>query len=344
MSTIRFKDFFGSRNYFLFAGLLAIPVWIAVNAYIVTLNIADPEAVAGSLTAGFFLAIFSGRFFAGAWADRSSKYPNTVIGTIAVVTILLLSWICFHAAFPFGRRTGLNLATFLLPFLIAGFGAGLVVKMIRINTQQQLNEARTAAAQSKGELQLLQSQLSPHFLFNTLNNLYGLSITQHEKIPPLLLRLSDLLRYSVYEAGETYVPLKMEMEYISNYIEFEKIRMGHRLSLETDLAANISPEIKIAPMLLIVFVENAFKFAGNTSASQSFIDIKMAIENDVIVFKVTNSYSNEKDQRKLPGKNSGMGLANVHKRLELLYPFEHILNIHQEPDQYTIMLQLKARR
>jgi hypothetical protein len=344
MSTIRFKDFFGSRNYFFFAGLLAIPVWVAVNAYVESLNIADSEAVAGSMTAGFFLCVFAGRFLVGTLAGRSQKFPTNFIGTIAVLTTLLLSWLCFHAAFPFGRRTGLNLATFLLPLLISGFGVGSVAKMIRANTQQQLNEARNAAAQSKGELQLLQSQLSPHFLFNTLNNLYGLSITQHEKIPPLLIRLSELLRYSVYEAGETYVPLKMEMEYISNYIEFEKIRMGHRLTLETDFATNIGSDIKIAPMLLIVFVENAFKFAGNTSATRSFIDIKMAVENDVIIFKASNSYSNEKDQRKLPGKNSGMGLVNVNKRLELLYPFEHVLNINQEPEQYTIMLQLKARR
>ncbi len=344
MSTIRFKDFFGSRNYFLFAGLLALPVWIALNSYVETLNIADPEAVAGSMDAGFFLAIFAGRFLVGTRTDRSKKYPTNLIGIIAIITVALLSWICFSAVFPSGRQAGFNLARFLLPLLLSGFGIGLVVKMIRVNSQQQLDEARTAAAQSKGELQLLQSQLSPHFLFNTLNNLYGLSITQHEKIPPLLLRLSDLLRYSVYEAGETYVPLKMEMEYISNYIEFEKIRMGNRLVLETDIAANISTEIKIAPMLLIVFVENAFKFAGNTSASNSFIDIRMAIENDVIVFKVVNSYSREKDHRKLPGKNSGMGLANVYKRLELLYPFEHILNINPEPEQYTIMLQLKVRR
>ncbi|MCG2616393.1 histidine kinase [Terrimonas sp. NA20] len=344
MSTIRFKDFFGSRNYFFFAGLLAIPVWIAVNAYVETLNVPDSEAVAGSMTAGFFLSVFSGRFIIGSWTDRTGRFSNNFIGTIAVITVLLVSWLCFHAAFPFGRRTGLNLATFLLPLLMSGFGIGAVAKMIRANTQRQLSEARNAAAQSKGELQLLQSQLSPHFLFNTLNNLYGLSITQHEKIPPLLLRLSDLLRYSVYEAGETYVPLKMEMEYISNYIEFEKIRMGQRLVLETDLATSISADIKIAPMLLIVFVENAFKFAGNTSARQCFIDIKMAIENDVIIFKASNSYSSEQDQRKLPGKNSGMGLTNVYKRLELLYPFEHILNINQEPEQYTIMLQLKARR
>jgi LytS/YehU family sensor histidine kinase len=219
-----------------------------------------------------------------------------------------------------------------------------MVKLTRSITQKQLEEARKAAAQSKGELQLLQSQLSPHFLFNTLNNLYGLSITQHEKIPSLLLRLSELLRYSVYEAGEAYVPLKMELDYINNYIEFEKIRMGDRLVLTTEIQSLSTNDILIPPMLLIVFVENAFKHAGNTSAKKLFIDIKLAVEGKIIAFRVTNSYSREQATRKLPGKNSGMGLANVYKRLELLYPAEHILERHEENDIYTVTLQITTRK
>jgi hypothetical protein len=344
MSGIRFRDFFGSRNYFLFACGLGIPVWIAVNSYINTLAISEPESVSTGITICFFIAVFSGRYVAAGWSLRLKKQPQSLMIGLSLLTIGLLSWLFVHAEFPIKHRTSLNLFFFLLPILIIGFNAGLLLKLFRFNTQRQLDEARKAAAQSKGELQLLQSQLSPHFLFNTLNNLYGLSITQHEKIPPLLLRLSDLLRYSVYEAGETFVPLKMEMDYINNYIEFEKIRMGNRLVLTTDIQAEMKQEILIAPMLLIVFVENAFKYAGNTSSSQSFIDIKLAVEGNLIAFRVSNSYSREKDLRKLPGKNSGMGLVNVYKRLELLYPSEHIVDIHQDEDRYTATLQLKIRK
>ncbi|PZR27571.1 MAG: hypothetical protein DI535_10120 [Citrobacter freundii] len=344
MSVIRFKDFFGSRTYFLFSGVLAIPVWIATLSYINSLDVADPETVATSITACFFLAVFTGRYVAGLRAAKLKKPPYFFMTALSLLTIGLLSWLFIHAEFPIKHRASLNMLLFLLPFFIIGFCSGVIIKLFRFNTQRQLAEAQKVAAQSKGELQLLQSQLSPHFLFNTLNNLYGLSITQHEKIPPLLLRLSELLRYSVYEAGETYVPLKMEMDYINNYIEFEKIRMGSRLQLTTDIQEVTNQELLIAPMLLIVFVENAFKFAGNTSSTQSFIEIRMAIEGKLLLFRVSNSYSQEKDLRKLPGKNSGMGLANVYKRLELLYPAEHILDIDQQPDRYTITLQLKLRK
>lgn len=344
MSAIRFKDFFGNRAYFLFSFVLAIPVWIATQSYITTLDIPEPETVGTSITACFFLAVFSGRYVAAIRSAKLTKTPYFAMTALSLLTIGLLSWLFIHAEFPLKHRTSLNLLFFLLPFVIIGFCCGVIIKLFRFNTQRQLAEAQKAAAQSKGELQLLQSQLSPHFLFNTLNNLYGLSITQHEKIPPLLLRLSELLRYTVYEAGETYVPLKMEMDYINNYIEFEKIRMGNRLVLTTDIQPVTDQEILIAPMLLIVFIENAFKYAGNTSSSESFIDIKMAVEGNLLAFRVSNSYSQEEDLRKLPGKNSGMGLANVYKRLELLYPSAHILDIDQQVNKYTITLQLKIRK
>jgi|SRR6218665_175 len=344
MSAIRFKDFFGNRTYFLFSFVLAIPVWIATQSYITTLAVAEPETVGTSVTTCFFLAVFTGRYIAGLGAARLKKPPYLLMTSLSLLTIGLLSWLFIHAEFPIRDRTSLNLFLFLLPFIIIGFCCGVIIKLFRFNTQRQLDEARKAAAQSKGELQLLQSQLSPHFLFNTLNNLYGLSLTQHEKIPPLLLRLSELLRYSVYEAGGTYVPLKMEMDYINNYIEFEKIRMGNRLKLTTDMQPVTNQEMLIAPMLLIVFVENAFKYAGNTSSTESFIDIRMATEGNLMAFRVSNSFSEEKDLRKLPGKNSGMGLANVYKRLELLYPSEHILDIDPQAGRYTVTLQLKIRK
>lgn len=344
MSAIRFKDFFGSRYYFLFAGALGIPMWIATEAYISTLAVSEQETVATSITICFFLCVFTGRYIAGFWATRMKKQPYFLMVSLSLLTIGLLSWIFIHASFPIKHRTSINVFLFILPLFVTGITTGIIIKLFRSHTQRQLDEARKAAAQSKGELQLLQSQLSPHFLFNTLNNLYGLSITQHEKIPPLLLRLSELLRYSVYEAGETYLPLRMEVDYINNYIEFEKIRMGGRLKLTTEMQPVINQQILIAPMLLIVFVENAFKYAGNTSSADSFIDIKLAVEGNLIAFRVSNSCSREKDLRKLPGKNSGMGLANVYKRLELLYPSEHILDIDQQPEKYTVTLQLKIRK
>jgi len=209
--------------------------------------------------------------------------------------------------------------------------------MVRAITQKQLDAARAAEAHSKSELHLLQSQISPHFLFNTLNNMYGLSINQHEKVPALLLKLSELLRYSVYDATEMFVPLKDELTYICNYIEFEKIRIGSRLMLTTAFEENIGADCKIAPMLLIVFIENAFKH-GVIIDSTSFIDISIAVEDKNLLFTCSNK--NHSLVRKMPDEKSGIGLENVKRRLDLLYPGKHTLEIKSDEDKFRIILKI----
>ncbi|WP_315822349.1 histidine kinase [Paraflavitalea speifideaquila] len=134
-----------------------------------------------------------------------------------------------------------------LPLLVLSVTTGIMIKTVRTTIKSQLQDARADAAQSQSELKLLQSQLSPHFLFNTLNNIYGISLSRHENVPPLLLKLSDLLRYSVYDAREQFVPLQSEMAYIHNYIDFEKIRIGEKLKLTTEFDYHIDPKIQIAP-------------------------------------------------------------------------------------------------
>ncbi|MBZ0097726.1 MAG: histidine kinase, partial [Taibaiella sp.] len=213
------------------------------------------------------------------------------------------------------------------------------IKTVRSLAEQELLEAKNSAAHSESELRLLQSQLSPHFLFNTLNNLYGLSLTQHEKIPPLLLKLSDLLRYSVYDTNEAFVSLKDELGYINNYIEFEKIRLGERLVLKMDIDMPAGDNTKIAPMLLIVFIENAFKHSKNTYDKKVFVDISLKTWNDLVLFAVKNSYGKEE---KTFNKNSGFGLDNVRKRLELIYPGTHKLDIKDTSGSYSVMLHLKT--
>jgi LytS/YehU family sensor histidine kinase len=227
--------------------------------------------------------------------------------------------------------------------MLISLSLGALIKIVHAISENQLKEAKTMAAHSKSELHLLQSQLSPHFLFNTLNNMYGLSITDHEKIPALLLKLSELLRYSVYDATEIYVPLKDEVAYINNYIEFEKIRIGNRLVLTTEIEEVIVPEIKIAPMLLIVFIENAFKHSKNTIDEKIYIDIKLKTWGNSILFSVKNSYGSEESEKSTINKSSGFGLDNVSKRLNLLYTGEHELNIKKDNSFYNVILQLKMK-
>jgi LytS/YehU family sensor histidine kinase len=240
-------------------------------------------------------------------------------------------------------RTFLRILFIGFPFTVMSLTLGVIIKLVRTSIQNQLVEAKAVAEQSQSELHFLQSQLSPHFLFNTLNNMYGLSLTQHEKIPGLLLKLSDLLRYSVYDAKELYVPLKNEVAYIKDYIDFEKIRIGDKLELNISLEEPINPSVKIAPLLLIVFIENAFKHSKNTTEQKIYISITLKTWANSILFSVTNSSDGNANKNTLLKDNSGFGLENVMKRLELLYKDKHDLKIEDENGHYTVMLQLKSK-
>lgn len=336
-------DFFGKRIYILLAGIAGIPIFLGTQSFVQSIGVHEDEAVAFAVTICIIAGVFSGRYIAQIWTSKAKSIPVSLLIFLSILILACISWIFFHADFPLQGRDAINLILFWIPVAIMSLALGILVKLTRAITQKELLDAKTSAAHSQSELHLLQSQLSPHFLFNTLNNLYGLSITQHEKIPPLLLKLSELLRYSVYESNELFVPLKDEIAYIDNYIEFEKIRIGDRLMLKTDIEQIADPNIRIAPMLLIVFIENAFKHAKNTAEQQIFIDISIKLWGNAILFSVKNSHTSSNKEATTFDKNSGFGLANVSKRLKLLYPNDHILEIQNENETYQVMLQLKMK-
>jgi len=337
------NSFFGSGLYFMLACLAGIPVFIAVELYVKSIEIHEDEAVSFATTVLFILGVFTGRYVSQVWSDKLNTLPRTLLLALTLLIVACLAWLFFHADFPLKGRVAINLILFWIPLFMISLALGITIKVIHAVTQNQLIEAQSDAEQSRSELNLLQSQLSPHFLFNTLNNLYGLSLTDHQKIPPLLLKLSELLRYSVYDASEVYVSLKDEVSYIRNYIEFEKIRIGDRLMLTTDIEVMIDPEIKIAPMLLIVFIENAFKHSKNTAAPEIFVDIALKVWGNSILFSVKNSYGKEEKENYMLHKSGGVGLPNVNKRLQLLYPGAHDLNVRTDEMFYTVELQLKMK-
>jgi sensor histidine kinase YesM len=335
--------FFGSKLYLILACVAGIPIYIAVKGYVESIQVYADDSVTFAATVFFILGVFTGRYISQVWASGLKTFPKDILSGLALLIIASIAWLFFHADFPLSGRTAINLLLFWLPFLLVSIASGVMIKVMHAVTQNQLTEAKSQAAHSQSELNLLQSQLSPHFLFNTLNNLYGLSITDHQKIPPLLLKLSELLRYSVYDASEIYVPLRNEMAYIKNYIEFEKIRIGDRLVLSTDLEEMIDPEISIAPMLLIVFIENAFKHSKNTASPEIFIDISLRTWGNSILFSVRNSYARQGEENSMLNRSGGVGLPNVNKRLELLYPNAHELNVRTDELFYTVELQLKMK-
>jgi LytS/YehU family sensor histidine kinase len=171
-----------------------------------------------------------------------------------------------------------------------------------------------------------------------MNNLYGLSVVKSELLPPLMLQLSDLLRYSLYETNQTFVPLEKEINYIKNYIDLEKIRIGDRLELSMNIDDTDINDVKIAPIVLIVFVENAFKHSRNIIDKKIKISFDLEVTNGWITFTTKNNYAaQEKDI------NSGIGLENIKKRLEYLYPNQYLLNIDTTDNIYTSIIKLKVK-
>jgi LytS/YehU family sensor histidine kinase len=191
-------------------------------------------------------------------------------------------------------------------------------------------------ANISAELQLLKSQIHPHFLFNTLNNIYSYSLNDKSEASGLVKKLKQTVYYMVAECNQAYVPLKNELNMIANYIELEKIRYGNRLSMQIEL---IQPEGNhfIAPLLMIPFVENSFKHGVSQILEHPRIILKIYVERNVLYFFLSNSkppFSSNQDMRK------GIGLENVRKRLDLLYPFKHTLLVINTDDTFTVEMTI----
>lgn len=187
------------------------------------------------------------------------------------------------------------------------------------------------------ELQLLRSQLHPHFLFNALNSLYSRTLDNSQQASSLVLRLSELLRYMLYECDEPVVDLSKEIGTVKNYIELEKSRFGDRLDLAMTVTGDVENK-KIAPMLLLPFVENSVKHGIGSQLEKSWISLHLHVEADRLDFTLTNS---REDTIPHPGRPSGMGLLNVQRRLNLLYPRQHVLRIIPEDETFTVSLQIQ---
>nr|WP_294997175.1 histidine kinase [uncultured Sediminibacterium sp.] len=187
------------------------------------------------------------------------------------------------------------------------------------------------------ELTLLKAQINPHFLFNTLNNLYALSLKNSAKTPELILKLSDMMEYMLYETDENTVPLEADINNLVNYIEFEKLRKDIS---EYDIQYRIDEipkkSFKIAPMLLLSIVENAFKYVHAADHKKSFIQISCRLNENILLFHCENSYSASIQK---PGKQ--MGLINLRRRLALYYPDKHQFTQEKNADIYSIQLSIE---
>jgi two-component system, LytTR family, sensor kinase len=207
----------------------------------------------------------------------------------------------------------------------------------KVRTDQVLKEKENENL--KTELSFLRSQVSPHFLFNVLNNMVAMARLKSEKLEPSLIKLSGLMRYMLYESDEDKVPLSREIEYVHSYIDLQKLRFGKEMQVQVEMSAGELAYL-IEPMLLIPFIENAFKH-GAGMIDQPEIDISLDVHGGLLNFQVRNKYLGETTETK--DKTSGIGLGNVVRRLDLLYPKKHILTLDKSGGWFTASLQIKLQ-
>ncbi|MDH6304870.1 sensor histidine kinase YesM [Parabacteroides sp. PF5-5] len=191
-------------------------------------------------------------------------------------------------------------------------------------------------SRSEAELQNLKSQLNPHFLFNTLNNIYSLIAFSPDRAQEAVHELSTLLRYMLYESSQPTVTVGKDLDFIRDYVELMRIRLPQHVELKTEIQTT-SPETPIAPLLFISLVENAFKH-GVSNNKPSFIHIEIAADSKEVFCSIRNSYFPKNEQDK---SGSGIGLVNLRKRLNLIYPGMYSFTYGQEEDHYTCKLELK---
>jgi two-component system, LytTR family, sensor kinase len=189
------------------------------------------------------------------------------------------------------------------------------------------------------ELKLLKAQINPHFLFNTLNNLYALTLKKSDLAPETVLKLSNIMEYMIYDSNETTVPVEKELQYLQDYIDLERLRQNDQSDIRFRISGHVNGQ-KIAPLLLLPFVENAFKHGINKMASNGKVDIRVHMEHQNIVF----ISENKKPENAAPEINKGkgrFGINNVLSRLDLIYKEHYDLVIDDGPDLYTVNLNIQ---
>ncbi|MDO9373440.1 MAG: histidine kinase [Bacteroidota bacterium] len=269
------------------------------------------------------------------YRKKYAAYTGAILACFAVVLfsgfLLRLNFGPTDAHFTFRKQ--LFFSTFIFIFILACSSAYKTIrdKILSDNlAKEKENEFL------KTELSLLRSQVSPHFMFNVLNNMVALARKQSDQLEPSLIKLSSLMRYMLYETGEEKVSLEKETEYLQSYIDLQRQRFGKKVAINVNLCPGDRP-YDIEPMLLIPFVENAFKH-GTGLIEDAAIDIELKGEQDKLYFTVRNKYNPASSEIK--DKASGIGLANVQRRLELLYHHHHELLITRNDCCFTVSLKI----
>ena len=236
------------------------------------------------------------------------------------------------------RRQSLTWLRFFIPLSISFVGSTLV-ELTHFANKKEKAAISIEKEKLDTEMKFLKSQVNPHFLFNALNNIYALTVIKSDKAPDNLMRLSEMLRYMLYDSNDGKVPLHKEIDYLENYISLASLKDSRGLNIRVEIDKS-QPGLKVAPLLFIPFVENAFKHSKIEDLKNGFIKIFLKTSSEQIEFSVENSIPSVPFKK---DKLGGIGLTNTKKRLDLLYPYKHLLNISDSGKVYSVILKLDLK-
>ena len=305
-----------------------------------------------SLTINFFFAasVYINLYYLFPGFLKKKKYVYYIFWLVVLLTVSSLvlqmsGYLLFQKSLAnnsFTFSSNLHSAYFFSTLFYVGLTSFL--KFIKDwISMQDLNYrlARIEQQKLEAELKTLKSQLNPHFLFNSLNNIYSLSLVKSDKVPDLILRLSELMRHIIYESKDNFIPIERELDFVNNFIELQRIRVSEKVSIHYQITGKI-PARKIAPLIFEPFIDNAFKHGLPGANQNGFIEIAFNFETEnLLKFTATNGcdYMPVRNSR-----NSGIGLENVKQRLKLLYrPEEYFLSIEKLQDSFTVLLTLTLK-
>ncbi len=282
------------------------------------------------------------------WYVLIPKYlaRNQILLYVSAVTAMLLTASVLQAPFDYyvfkefnPGMEALYSTERLLQYMLGGLVTTFISSALKVTGNYIRNERRNKELETQKlitELAYLKSQVNPHFLFNTLNNIYSLAYKQHPETPDAIMKLSLLMRYMLYESNDPLVSLEKEVEHINNFIDLQKLRLREHSSIKLNVEGNLEGH-QIAPMLLMTLVENAFKH-GLVSKNEVGIRMHLAVQDDSLLFSTINNTSSHKKR-----EFGGIGLENLRRRLNLLYPGRHELSFEEKEGTFYATLKIDFR-
>jgi sensor histidine kinase YesM len=297
---------------------------------------------------GFALAVYLNLYLL---IPKFLKSKNYIFYTFWLIILLAVSAILIQCIFVYFLKTKSFAdqfrSMFSSHFFTAAFYVGVTSLIKFVKDWIQLQEINFKIAQIErekleAELNTLKSQLNPHFLFNSLNNIYSLALTNSPRTPEIILKLSDLMRHVLYESRENFIPVKNELNFLTNFIELQKIRLNNQVDIQYSIKGNV-PEMKIIPLIFEPFIDNAFKHGLRNPAPSPYIHISINFQPEILQFKIKNNY--DCTQPGKTSKSSGIGLKNIERRLEFLYtPGEYKYETTKTDDTFTIQLEVQLKK